>query len=548
MISSISIDKFGDIDSLQLQLKKFHKVDVSSGGASLLTMLLALSQSFLPGHAYDWQNVMRPGESSFGTGRLAVRGKVFDGGTFAKCLHEDSAYCSCGIEFVIENPENPVEDAGALERRESCAVGSDRSSAASAEQGRANAAGAEQGRSSAAGAEQGRSSAVGAKQAKKTLPPYADRKRAGADDFRELCRLLGERFANVKRFALGIETSFAKKSGDNILSYQMVSIRCERVWDEDVMSFFELVLYKNGTNYDLYWDELPDIRGVRTSGRAKGCNVRMRNLAVLDIVSDGVQDGASFEEVLPSVVRISRIAADQFGALRFLDVRPRGADQGDDNCGGQQVSERESGEQAGAQASAQRLGCHAGAQASAQRLGCHAGAQASAQRPGCHAGTQVSAQGTDSYVSAQAPIQGPCYYVGVHGEYTDAVVRTYTEEKIRVAWPDPVTGEIRHGFFEEAYAAWKNEIGGSLRDESGSGSEGSFRGESGNVSEGSLRDESENKTGSPHMHRTWAEEAALVQGLILRTGETLVLSGDAGLLDKFFDFLSCMGRQIVQIR
>ena len=551
MISSICIDKFGDIDSLQLQLKKFHKVDVSSGGASLLTMLLALSQSFLPGHAYDWQNVTRPGESSFGTGRLAVRGKVFDGGTFAKCLHEDSAYCSCVIVFVIENPENPVEDAGAPERRESCAVGSDRSSAASAEQGRANAA--------------------GAKQAKKTLPPYADRKRAGADDFRELCRLFGEKFANVKRFALGIETSFAEKSDDNILSYQMVSIRCERVWDEDITSFFELVLYKNGTNYDLYWDELPDIRGVRTSGRAKGCNVRMRNLAVLDIVSDGVQDGASFEEVLPSVVRISRIAADQFGALRFLDVRPRGADQGDGNCGGQQVSERESGEQTGAQVSAQRLGCHAGA-------------QASAQRPGCHAGTQVSAKGTGSYVSAQAPIQGPCYYVGVHGEYLDAVVRTYTEEKIRVAWPDPATGEIRHGFFEEAYAAWKNEIGGSLRDgvedaigvslrdeggsgsegslrdvsenvsegslrdESGSGSEGSLQGESGNVSEGSLRDESENKTGSPHMHRTWAEEAALVQGLVLRTGETLVLSGDAGLPDKFFDFLSCMGRQIVQIR
>ena len=59
---------------------------------------------------------------------------------------------------------------------------------------------------------------------------------------------------------------------------------------------------------------------------------------------------------------------------------------------------------------------------------------------------------------------------------------------------------------------------------------------------------SKNKTGSPHKHRTWAEEAALVQGLILRTGETLVLSGDAGLPDKFFNFLSRMGRQIVQIR
>lgn len=471
MISSICIDKFGDIDSLQLQLKKFHKVDVSSGGASLLTMLLALSQSFLPGHAYNWQNVTRPGESSFGTGRLVVRGKVFDGGTFAKCLHEDSTYCSCGIEFVIENPENPVEDAGVLER---------------------------------------------------TRPPYADRKRAGADDFRELCRLFGEKFANVNRFALGIETSFAEKSDDNILSYQLISIRCERVWDEDITSFFELVQYKNGTNYDLYWDELPDIRGVRTSGRAKGCNVRMRNLAVLDIVSDGVQDGASFEEVLPSVVRISRIAADQFGTLRFLDVGPWVADHGVCNCGGQQVSAQESGDQVGA--------------------------QISAQRPGDHAGTQASAQRPGSSVSVQAPVQGSCYYVGAHGEYTEAVIRTYTEEKIRVAWPDPMTGEIRHGLFEEAYAAWKNEIGGSLRDGVEDAIGVSLRDEGGSGSEGSCRDVSENKTGSPHKHRTRAEEAALVQGLVLRTGETLVLSGDAGLPDKFFDFLSCMGRQIVQIR
>ena len=419
MISSISIEKFGDIDSLQLQLKKFHKVDVSSGGASLLTMLLALCQSFLPGCTYDWQNVMRPGESAFGTGKLAVRGKLVDGGTFANCLNADSSYCSCGVSFVIENPENPVEE-------------------------------------------------------------YADRKRAGADDFRELCRLFGEKFANVKRFALGIETSFAQKNDDNILSYQLVSLRCERVWDEDVTSFFELVQYRNGTNYDLYWDELPDIRGTRTSGRAKGCNVRMRYLAVLDIVSDGVQDGASFEEMLPSVVRISRIAADRFGTLRFLDVGSR-------------------------------------------ESGCYDGARVPVQESGCYDGARVPVQSPGSYVSAQTPAQGPCYYVGAHGEYTEAVVRTYTEEKIRVAWPDPETGEIRHGLFAEAYEAWKKEIGGSLRDKS------------------------ENKTGSPHLDRTGAEEATLVQGLILRTGETLVISGDAGLPEKFFNFLSCMGRQIVLI-
>ena len=519
MISSISIDKFGDIDSLQLQLKKFHKVDVSSGGASLLTMLHALSQSFLPGYTYDWQNVMRPGESTFGTGRLAVRGKMFDGGTFAKCLHEDSTYCSCGIEFVIENPENPVEDTGSPDRSDHGAVGKDennvadaeqgRTSAADAERGRTSAAGAEQGSTSAADAEQGRTSAADAEQAKKTRPPYADRKRAGADDFRELCRLFGEKFANVKRFALGIDASFAKKNDDNILSYQLISIRCERVWDNDITSFFELVQYRNGANYDLYWDELPDIRGRRSSGRAKGCNVRMRNLSVLDIVSDGVQDGASFEEVLPSVVRISRIAADRFGTLRFLDVGSRVPDHEDCNCGGQQVS--------------------------AQESGCHVGEQVSSLESGCHVGAQV-------------PVQGTCYYVGAHGEYTEAVIRTYTEEKIRVAWPDPDTGEIRHGLFAEAYEAWKNEIAGSFREGSAVENDGLLRAGCGDENGGSLRDESENKTGSPHLTRTWAEEAALVQGLILRTGETLVINGDAGLPDKFFDFLSCMGRQIVLIR
>jgi hypothetical protein len=285
----------------------------------------------------------------------------------------------------------------------------------------------------------------------------------------------------VKRFDLGIETSFAEKSDDNILSYQLISIRCERVWDEDIMSFFELVLYKNGTNYDLYWDDLPDIRGVRTSGRAKGCNVRMRNLAVLDTVSDGVQDGASFEEVLPSVVRISRIAADRFGTLRFLDV----------------------------------------------------GSQVAALESGCD--------------GAQMYAQGSCYYVGVNGEYTEAVVRTYTDEKIRVAWPDPASGEIRHGLFEEAYEAWRTALGGSLREGSAAQNGGLLRAGCGDAIGSPFKDESENKTGSPRLIRIRAEEAALVQGLILRTGETLILSGDAGLPEKFFDFLSCMGRQVVLI-
>jgi hypothetical protein len=245
----------------------------------------------------------------------------------------------------------------------------------------------------------------------------------------------------------------------------------------------------------------------------------MRNLAVLDIVSDGVQDGARFEEVLPSVVRISRIAADQFGTLRFLDVRSQVVAQGD--------------------------GCNVGSQECAQDTSCYAESQECAQDTSCYTGSQECAQDTCCYAESQESVKGPCYYVGAHGEYTEAVIRTYTEEKIRVAWPDPATGEIRHGLFEEAYAAWKNEIGGSLRDGVEDGIGGLLRDEGGSESEGSHRAVGENKTGSPHFDRIRAEEAVLVQGLILRTGETLILYGDAGLPDKFFNFLSRMGRQIV---
>ena len=156
------------------------------------------------------------------------------------------------------------------------------------------------------------------------------------------------------------------------------------------------------------------------------------------------------------------------------------------------------------------------------------------QESGCHAGARVSAQ-------------GPCYYVGAHGEYTEAVVRTYTEEKIRVAWPDPATGEIRHGLFEEAYEAWRTALGGSLREGSAAQNGGLLRAGCGDAIGSSFQDESKKKTGSPRLIRIRAEEAALVQGLILRTGETLILSGDAGLPEKFFDFLSCMGRQVVLI-
>lgn len=421
MITTISIDRFGQIDSLDLKLNRFHKVDKSSGDDSLLTMLRALTQSFVPGYAHDWQLFPKPGESAFGSGKLAVRGKLLMGGTFADSLYEDSKSCSCAVEFVLENPENPVKPASS----------------------------------------------------------YADKKRAGADDFRELCRMYGEKFSSVRRFVVGVEVSFAQRNDDNILSYQMVSVRCERVWDEDIASFFELVLYRNGTNYDLYWDELPDIRTERQSGRAKGCNVRMRNLAVLDIVTDGVQDGARFMEVLPRIVALSRIAAGQFQTLRFVG-----------GCG-------ETRKLPGACEETRKL-----------------------------LGSCVETQKFFGPCIEQVAVQGPCYFVGARGEYTEAVIRTYTEGRIRISWPDPATGEVRHGLFAEAFEAWRAELEGE--DDSCPGA-GVKQGAS-LAGEGVL---------AP------SEMMVLVQGLILRTGETLVLGDDGGLPEKFFVYLSRMGRQVL---
>ena len=474
MISSISIDRFGDIDTLDLDLRELNHVERSSGGDSLFLMLLAMKQSCVPGYLHDWEEDRWSCGSGFGGGKLEVRGRLFYGGTFARCLHKGSPYCSCRVEFVLENPENPV--CGIVSA--SGPLGKPAGMKGNAETSAYEEITAE----SSVSTTNERGMTVG--NAALSDKVFADKKRAGADDFRELTRLYGEKFGAVTRFVVGVENAFAPRNSDNILSYQMVSVRCERIWEADITSFFELVLYKNGTNYELYWDELPDIRGERQSGRAKGCNVRMRNLQVTQIVTDGVQDGARFEEVLPSIVALSRITAWQFGTVKVLDF---GRAISDVTCSYGDVETL------------------AGAKAGKTRIYDQAGS--------VHEENAMSL----------ASVFEPCRFVGLHGEYLDAVIRTYVDEKSRIAWPDPVTGEVRRGFFMEAFEAWRAELGSES-------------------SEGITPPQS--NVGS--MNCDANALAALVQGLVLRTGETLIIRGLAGNLpEKFYAGLARMGRQII---
>lgn len=150
-----------------------------------------------------------------------------------------------------------------------------------------------------------------------------------AMDFRELCRIFGERYAAVSGFVLKSELTFRSgvtrenrtENAGNVLSYMRIEITCERVYEDDLTSFFELVRYRGGDNFDLYWDDFPDIDHAFSDGRARGCNVYMRGLAVYDIQSDGVPAGVRFGAILPVVNAFSRIAAVQFDYV--VPVRER---------------------------------------------------------------------------------------------------------------------------------------------------------------------------------------------------------------------------------
>ena len=150
-----------------------------------------------------------------------------------------------------------------------------------------------------------------------------------AMDFRELCRIFGERFAAVSAFEIRSEYTFSCRepsrgknaNAGNALSYMRIEITCERVYESDRTAFCELVRYRGGDNFDLFWDSFPDIDHTFSDGRAKGCNVFMRGLTVYDIQSDGIPAGVRFGGILPVVIAFSRIAASQFDYIIPVEER-----------------------------------------------------------------------------------------------------------------------------------------------------------------------------------------------------------------------------------
>ena len=154
------------------------------------------------------------------------------------------------------------------------------------------------------------------------LPGFADKKRSGAGEFREICRLFGERFGVVRRIILKNEVTFESRplsEAGNILSYQMLEVTVDRAYKAPLTGFYELIVYPGGTNYDLYWDTLPDVHRIPVTGRAKGCNIRMSGLEIRNIVTDGVQDGADFDVILPTVMRLSEYPGRMFRDLVYAE-------------------------------------------------------------------------------------------------------------------------------------------------------------------------------------------------------------------------------------
>lgn len=152
------------------------------------------------------------------------------------------------------------------------------------------------------------------------LPGFSDKKRSGAVEFREICRLFGERFGVVRRIILKNEVTYESRPNSeagNVLSYQMLEITVDRAFADPLTGFYELVVYPGGSNYDLYWDMLPDVHRNPVTGRAKGCNIRMSGLEIRNIVSDGVQDGADFDMILPTIMRLSEYPGRMFRDLVY---------------------------------------------------------------------------------------------------------------------------------------------------------------------------------------------------------------------------------------
>ncbi len=289
MLQGFSVENFRSIDSVSIPDLRIPAVFSAENGrdsGDIRDSILLAARSFPGGR--DGSHLLTEGVSPFEDFAENMRGSTSLSGVFRECVQEGTpfsepfrecsregaSFISMSHTWVLMNPENEI------------------------------------------------------------VPGFADKKRSGAGEFREICRLFGERFGVVRQIVLKNEVTFESRplsEAGNILSYQMLEVTVDRAFEAPITGFYELVVYPGGTNYDLYWDTLPDVHRIPVTGRAKGCNIRMSGLEIRNIVTDGVQDGADFDMILPTVMRLSEYPGRMFRGL-VHDEAGSGASGGSQMC------------------------------------------------------------------------------------------------------------------------------------------------------------------------------------------------------------------------
>ena len=289
MLQGFSVENFRSIDNVSIPDLRIPAVFSAENGrdpGDIRDSILLAARSFPGGR--DGSHLLTEGVSPFEDFAENMRGSTSLSGVFRECVQEGpsfsepfrecsregASFISMSHTWVLMNPENEI------------------------------------------------------------VPGFADKKRSGAGEFREICRLFGERFGVVRQIVLKNEVTFESRplsEAGNILSYQMLEVTVDRAFKAPITGFYELVVYPGGTNYDLYWDTLPDVHRIPVTGRAKGCNIRMSGLEIRNIVTDGVQDGADFDMILPTVMRLSEYPGRMFRGL-VHDEAGSGASGGSQMC------------------------------------------------------------------------------------------------------------------------------------------------------------------------------------------------------------------------
>ena len=264
MLQEFSVENFRSIDSVSIPDLRtpalFGKLQ-GWGPGDIRDSIFLAARSFSGGR--DGSHLLTGGVDLFENSTECAREGTSSSRPFRECLREGAPFISMSHTWVLMNPENEI------------------------------------------------------------IPGFADKKRSGAGEFHEICRLFGERFGVVRRVILKNEVTFESRplsEAGNILSYQMLEVTVDRAFEAPLTGFYELVVYPGGSNYDLYWDTLPDVHRIPVTGRAKGCNIRMSGLEIRNIVTDGVQDGADFDVILPTIMRLSEYPGRMFRDLVYAEA------------------------------------------------------------------------------------------------------------------------------------------------------------------------------------------------------------------------------------